>query len=278
MNKNCVAVLALVVASSCDDDNVKKYYIEVLKRGNEVLKSENELLITKEERERNKTLLNETWLEMKRNFVWPFVECWINEDVNKLLSDFGVSVDELFSSYSFSLKKIGGCWKLCWDYGAVNFDLRYKGCKSFLYGLLKSGKKIQGFDDFLKDEKFSRNFFTFLIFLDEEVFFKERVFGDNELEEVLFYDISVFNWLVVNVFVELFRICPNVKVKLGGNCEDLHFDSATFSYKPNEWGSGLCFIIFPSGASFYLRVRNNNELEKIKDFCNEKRGIWVEKS
>jgi len=243
--------LALVVASSCGNLGDVRGDIEALKRENE--------------------RINRMLLEMKKNLVVSFMEFWAVENGNKFLSDFGVPRDELFSSCPFVLKNIDGVWKLCWGSKSVVFRLYLGEFRSFVCRLLESGVKIQGFDTFLKDDKFCCDFFSFLNFLYREKPFVEKNFWvKNEFKEVWVDNLKSLKMLFPSAFRGFFRICENVKIRSKtGDLEDFVVISVTFS-------QGRVVFKINGGESFFLKVKSKNDFEIFERLCGEK-GWKLEK-
>ena len=285
MNRNCVAVLALVVASSCGNSDDRMRDIEALKRKNEELTKElddtrGDVEVLKRESENG----NRGFLQMKKDLSKLAMEFMLAEDsgeaLNMVLNDLGLWFVS-FSPYSFSLKNIEGNWKLCWDDGAMDLEFnRYKFLDTLWYWLFKSGKGIQGFEDFLKDEKSCSVVFEFLNFLNEnELFGKKSCFGDCKFKEIRVENYQSFEKLEsVGALEELFRICPNVKVKSKtGDFENFSCYRAILGLDARDGADNVLFKM-DSGESFYLRVKNDDELENFKDFCNKKHDILEGKS
>ena len=317
MNKNCGAVLALVVASSCGNSNNRED-VKFLKRKNEelkrenreknkmllefgnlddvrggvgVLKRENEVFeeLNRENRVSNKTLLKFENLDDIRGDVEVLKK--ENEELNRENSEKKMPLEmkknlsvrslvsgtrsgfvddsEDFSSYSFTLKKISGVWKLCWDQGTVNFDLYNRNVGSFFCKVLKSGNTIQGCGDYLKDRTAFEFFYLLWLLSSESLLGEENIFQNNEFEEILVNDSCVFSFLDVDSFMELFRICKSVKFNDNGSEENFRVDHVVRSITV----MGNCkYGIYSNGcAPFFILGENSEDARaKFEKFCEER--------
>ena len=266
MNKNCGAVLALVVASSCGNSDDIRGENEVLKRKNEALtKRLDDIRRGVEVLKREGENSNRRLLEMKNKLAKSFDEFLLTGKCNELV---GCLVDELFGSYSFSFENINGRWKLCSDYGIMDFDFRDDSWNLFIYWLLKSGKKIQGWKNFWGNN--IDDLVLFLNFLGENGFLgKESVFQDNEFEEILLSSYSAFGELTVDSLMELFRICKNVKFYSGMRKVDFRADS--IRKDDVGWGDNSYLFSLNEGDKFHILGEDSEDARaKFEKFCKER--------